>query len=104
MSFQNIGPEKFKQLMEKEDHLVLDVRSPQELAEGSIPGHQMINVFEPTFRDKIDQLDRDKTYLVYCRSGNRSSMACGLMAQLGFKALYNLEGGIGAWNATMAMS
>ena len=99
MNYQNIGAEKFSELMEKEDHVVLDVRAPGELQEGSIPEHKMINFFEPDFRDQIEKLDKSKTYLIYCRSGNRSGQACAMMADMGFDHLYNLEGGIGAWNA-----
>lgn len=100
MNFQNINAEEFEALIDKTDHVVIDVRAPQELADGSIPGHKMINFFEPDFRDQLDQLDKSKHYLVYCRSGNRSGQACQIMASMGFEgALYNLMGGIGAWNA-----
>ena len=99
MSFQNINAEEFSALIDKSNHVVLDVRSPQELADGSFPGHQMINFFDPTFPNQLEQLDKSKHYLVYCRSGNRSGQACQMMANMGFTgALYNLVGGIGAWN------
>lgn len=101
MNFSNISAAQFAELKEKENHVVIDVRSPQELAEGSIPGHMMINIFDPEFRVKISKLDRDMTYLVYCRSGGRSGQACAIMNQLGFLSVYNLAGGIGAWNALM---
>jgi len=104
MNYQNIDVQKFEELMKTEDAVVLDVRSPGELAEGSIPCHIMINFFEPGFKDKIAQLNKSKTYLVYCRSGNRSGQACALMASLGFEKLYNLVGGIGAWNAAHVTS
>lgn len=100
MSFKNISPEAFKELMAKADHVVLDVRSPQELEEGQVPGHTMINFFDPAFKNEIEQLDKAKSYLVYCRSGNRSGQACALMSNMGFDKLYNLEGGIKAWNET----
>uniref|UniRef100_UPI00404A0CB1 rhodanese-like domain-containing protein n=1 Tax=Fulvivirga sp. TaxID=1931237 RepID=UPI00404A0CB1 len=99
MNFSNISAAQFAELKEKENHVVIDVRSPQELSEGSIPGHMMINIFDPEFRVKISKLDRDMTYLVYCRSGGRSGQACAIMNQLGFLSVYNLAGGIGAWNA-----
>lgn len=99
MNYKNIDAVEFSRLMEQENTEIIDVRSPMELAEGSIPGHKMINMFDPGFMNSISQLDKDKTYLVYCRSGNRSSTACGVMSNLGFKNIYNLSGGIGAWNA-----
>ncbi|WP_425389814.1 rhodanese-like domain-containing protein [Ekhidna sp.] len=98
MNFKNIEVSEFEQLMSTPDHVVLDVRSPQELVEGSIPDHVMINMFEPSFMQKIEKLDKSKAYLVYCRSGNRSGQTCAMMSKMGFPKLYNLNGGIGAWN------
>ena len=91
-------------MRDKENHVVVDVRSPQELAEGEVPGHIMINFFDPAFQQEIDKLDRAKTYLLYCRSGNRSAQACEIMANMGFEHLYNLNGGIGAWKSLMIAS
>ena len=102
MSFQNISPAKFKELSESADNIVLDVRSEQEYAEGQIPGHRLINFFDADFKEQLEaKLDKSKNYLVYCRSGNRSGKTCHLMESLGFTGkLYNLEGGIQAWNAS----
>ncbi len=98
--FENINAQRFEELMQSLDNaVVLDVRSVAELAEGSIEGHVMINYNAPDFYGEIDELDRDKTYLVYCRSGNRSMRACMDMSDEGFEKLFNLEGGIQAWNA-----
>lgn len=101
MNFQNITAEEFKDLKSREDHVVLDVRSPQELEEGAIAGHIQVNFYDPGFQEKISTLDRSKTYLVYCRSGARSSQACHMMSMLGFERLYNLSGGILAWNTAV---
>ncbi len=101
MNYQDIDVAEFKEKMEAEDAVILDVRTEVELAEGEIPGHQMINFMSPDFAQKIATLDRDKTYLVYCRSGNRSGRACEMMAGMGFTKLYNLMGGIHAWNVEL---
>lgn len=103
MNFRNINAEEFAQLKEIENHVVLDVRSPQELIDGEVPGYLMINFFDASFKEEIAKLDQDKTYLVYCRSGNRSGQACALMSQMGFQNLCNLVGGIGAWNQMVAV-
>jgi len=50
------------------------------------------------FSEKLDGLDKDKTYFVYCRSGHRSSNACKMMADKGFGKIYNLVGGYLAWS------
>ncbi|OJJ19547.1 rhodanese [marine bacterium AO1-C] len=100
MSFKNITVTEFKNKIENEaDAVILDVRSEAELEEGSIPNHVMIDFMQPEFANKVAELAKDKTYLIYCRSGNRSGKTCAMMAQMGFSKLYNLEGGIMAWNA-----
>ena len=101
VGYQNINVQEFDRLRNIDNHVILDVRSPQELAEGSIPNHMMINMFEPDFQSRISNLDRDKTYLVYCRSGGRSGQACGMMVDMGFENVYNLSGGITAWNSQL---
>ena len=77
--------------------MVLDVRTKKEYREGHIPGSVMIDFTEDDFEQQVAKLDKDKTYLVHCASGGRSARACKKMEQLGFKKLYNLEGGMGAW-------
>lgn len=97
--YQNISAAEFAQLMKEKNHVVLDVRSPFEQRDGAIPGNILIDMFDPGFTQKVAKLDKSKTYLVYCRSGNRSKTACSIMASQGFENLYNLSGGIGAWKA-----
>ena len=101
MSYQNIPVEKFKELMEDKNAVVLDVRTPGEESEGTIPGATLINIMDPSFKEKIEALDPSKTYLVHCRSGGRSASACDFMASKGFSSLYNLQGGIQAWNEAL---
>ncbi|WKK79493.1 rhodanese-like domain-containing protein [Marivirga arenosa] len=98
MNHKNIGPEEFDKLSKEPNTEIIDVRTPAEKEEGFIEGAKMINIMGPDFANEINALDKDKTYLVYCRSGNRSGTACGFMASNGFDKLYNLDGGINAWN------
>ena len=102
--YEDVDAAQFKALREKEDAVVLDVRSPAEVNEGVIPGYKMINLMSPIFKSEIRKLDKTKTYLVYCRSGNRSGQACQLMTEMGFEKVYNLRGGIGAWNMAFGKS
>jgi rhodanese-related sulfurtransferase len=102
MSYQDLHPSQIDEFRKNDNHIILDVRSPQELSEGSIPGYKMINLFESSFISEIEKLDKSMSYLLYCRSGMRSAQACTMMGNMGFKNLYNLQGGIGAWKATMA--
>ena len=77
---------------------ILDVRTAKEFADGHVAGAVNIDVNQADFAQKIDQLDRSKTYIVYCRSGRRSSKAVGIMAAKGFKNLYNVSDGFVGWN------
>jgi rhodanese-related sulfurtransferase len=101
MAFTNLDPKSFKAGFEADPSaVIIDVRTPAELAEGSIDGHIMINVMDPAFPGKIAALDKSKPYYIYCRSGNRSGQVCNYMSGLGFEQLYNLQGGIMLWNST----
>lgn len=93
--YQNIKAEEFLKIAENTtDAIILDVRTPAEVAGGKLPGSMNIDIFSRSFLANIDKLDKEKTYLVYCRSGNRSGQACNIMAGRGFTKLYNLSGGI----------
>ena len=93
----DVPKERFRELMDEEDVVILDVRTPEETAEGMIEGARQIDFRAEDFREQIGRLDRDKTYLVYCRSGRRSGNACAMLDTLGFERRYNLEGGYLAW-------
>ncbi|MHB9040191.1 MAG: rhodanese-like domain-containing protein [Melioribacteraceae bacterium] len=89
---------EFKNLAKQENVIVLDVRTKEENFEKRIPNSILIDIYEPDFSGKIEKLERDKTYLVYCRSGVRSKNACNFMKQAGFENVYNLKGGIIGWS------
>lgn len=76
--------------------VILDVRTPEEYAEGHIENSVNIDFNADDFKTNINKLDKNKTYLVYCRSGNRSKKAIAVMKELGFKEIYNI-GGIMDW-------
>ena len=78
---------------------VIDVRTPEEFAEGHIDGAVMIDFYGESFADDIGALDPDGEYLIYCRSGSRSGQALSLMETLGFEQVYDLDGGVIAYDA-----
>lgn len=78
--------------------VVLDVRTPEEYAEGHIEGSTMIDFKAPDFEAKVAELDRDQTYLIHCRSGRRSTDALPTLEKLGFKHIVHLDGGFNAWS------
>lgn len=97
-NFENISAGEFKAKIEADANtVVLDVRMKEELEGGFIKNSINLNIMSSSFVEEIKKLDKSKTYLIYCRSGNRSAKACGFMANEGFKDLYNLIGGYGAW-------
>ena len=69
----------------------IDVRTPGEYDEGHLAGALNIDLQATDFRQQIAELPRDGSYLVYCRSGNRSAAAARIMAELGFEDV--LDGG-----------
>lgn len=97
--FQDLNVAEFQEKIADGDVVVLDVRTPGETAGGVVPGAQEIDFRGENFKEKIGDLDPDKTYLVYCRSGGRSSSACKMMEEMGFNDVYNLVGGYQAWSS-----
>ncbi len=96
-TFQNIDVQEFERLRTQPNVVVLDVRTDAEFEQAYIPGSVHIDIIDNAFADRIASLDRTRTYLVICASGARSVRACQGMLPLGFRALYNLEGGLRAW-------
>ena len=78
---------------------ILDLRTPDEFAEGHIEGATMIDFYEPDFAEQLGELDRDRPYVIYCRSGSRSGQTREVMADLGFADVTDLDGGVLAWTA-----
>ena len=80
---------------------ILDVRTDGEYFSGHIPDSILYNLMDPAFRMNMNNLNKDKTYYVYCKSGSRSMTACRIMADLGFKEVYNVKFGLMGWNGPL---
>ena len=96
---KNLTKEDWKKLIkETQDAVVIDVRTPEECAEGTQLNAQQIN-FSPLtdFLSAVEKLDKNNSYFLYCRSGNRSAQACMYMHDKGFKT-FNLMGGMMQWD------
>ena len=78
---------------------ILDVRTPDEYNSGHVEGAINIDYDSDDFKEKLATLDRSGEYLVYCRSGNRSSSAVEVMEELEFTKIYHMAGGIIEWSA-----
>jgi len=77
--------------------ILMDVRTDAEFIEGHLKGAMQLNFYEASFETSLDAMDKDIPVFVYCRSGGRSGKAAKKMKEKGFKSVYNLEGGIIAW-------
>ena len=80
-----------------QDFVILDVRTLLEYLAGHIQDAVNLDFYSASFRDELDLRDKDLTYLIYCRSGNRNGQALIIMDDLGFMEVYNLTGGIVQW-------
>jgi thioredoxin 1 len=93
-----LAPRDFKStLASKPDAILVDVRTPDEFSEGIIAGAINIDFKDPSFSEKINALDKNKPYFLYCLSGKRSGDAAKQMDSVGFKSIYMLEGGFKSW-------
>jgi len=84
---------------DNENFVILDVRTPEEYADGHIAKAINLDYNSETFRDELGKLDKSKTYLIYCRSGRRSAGARDMMEELSFKTVYHMTAGILEWEA-----
>jgi rhodanese-related sulfurtransferase len=95
--YKNIGPAGAISLINTDEPVLLDVREQSEVADGAI--NDSVHIPMSVFARRVAEMDRykDKSVLVYCRSGNRSGGACRTLTSRGFENVYNLSGGILAW-------
>lgn len=95
----SLSPSEFAAAAKLPNTMLVDVRTPSEFAAGHIAGALNLDVQSATFTQTLATLDPGKTYAVYCHSGNRSKAAMTAMTQSGFTHLFDLAGGISAWQS-----
>ena len=90
-----ISTEQLKDVYDKDDVYVVDIRKENEWNEGHIPdaSHHMLGYLE----DQANDIPEDKTIVVHCQSGTRSAIGTSLLQSLGFKDILNYSGGFAAW-------
>ncbi|MFC1957239.1 rhodanese-like domain-containing protein [Chloroflexota bacterium] len=100
---ENITPQDaFTMIGENEgnpDFVILDVRTAEEFADGHLENAVNIDYYSPGIRNELDTLDKNKNYLVYCRSGSRSLNAAKIMEELKFSNINNILDGIIRWGS-----
>lgn len=89
----------FEQKMNEPNVQLVDVRTAGEYAEGHIAEATNIDVLQDDFQQKVASLDKEKPVMVYCKMGGRSAKAAGILKEMGFKDVTDLEGGYTAWKA-----
>lgn len=88
----------FKTAIESQEQpQLLDVRTPEEFAKGHLNQAQNINWNDDDFNSRVGKLDKTKPVYVYCQGGGRSASAAARLAELGFKDITDMEGGVMAW-------
>lgn len=96
--FKNAPIAELTQLKNEKKAVVIDVRTPAEWQQGVIAGADLfIDYNGANFKQEIAKLDKSKTYIIYCRSGGRSTGASQVMSEAGFKNVINMQGGISSW-------
>lgn len=97
-----LAPDAFKEkLAATPNALLIDVRTPEEVAECQIAGASNINFNAPDFKAQMEKLDRTRPLFIYCAAGGRSAKACNAVKDMGFPVVYDLKGGFNAWRNTI---
>jgi rhodanese-related sulfurtransferase len=97
---RDLSVKEFDQLLKSSDNAVLlDVRTPGEIAQGYLTNAIFLDYYKPDFKEKLAELDKANPILIYCHSGWRSDKAMKMLGKLGFSEVYNLESGIVGWRS-----
>ncbi|RIJ34208.1 rhodanese-like domain-containing protein [Pontibacter oryzae] len=91
---QSVGSHIAKSLLAQQPEIiVLDVRTPEEFEAGHLEKAQLLNIYDQSFEQRLQELDKTKTYLVYCAVGGRSNQAVQAMNKMGFNKVYDATEG-----------
>jgi len=91
---KNISEQEFSEMQESTKLIIIDVRTKVEFDMGHLENAKNIDIYSPTFEEEINKLDKDKIYVIYCRSGARGMSALNMFEKLRFIDVYNLENGL----------
>ena len=95
---ENVNAQKLKELIAQHpEGIVLDVRTPEEIAKGHLANASIIDFYDEAFQQKVKMIRKDVPVFVYCAAGSRSAKAAEQMSTIGFTKVYNLEGGYNGW-------
>jgi rhodanese-related sulfurtransferase len=95
-----LQPKEFSEQCYAENAILVDVRTPQEYADGHLKGSVQMDYLGDNFNEQLKTLDKNKSIYLYCRSGGRSGNTQEELIKQGYKHVYNLDGGVDAWKKT----
>lgn len=99
-SIKSLAPVEFKAALETGEYTLIDIRTAGEYYEGHLANASQNDYYQTIlFNSYLDTLDKNKKYLIYCRTGNRTGDTLNIMREKGFKNVADLNGGITAWVA-----
>lgn len=83
--------------VQQQDYLLIDVRTPEEYQEETIPSAINIDVENDAFRSEVEKIDKNTPLIIFCKLGGRSETAAEILNNLGFTNVKEIEGGFEAW-------
>jgi len=95
---KNVDPKAAQALIADQKATVLDIRTPEEFAEGHIPDAKNVDFFSKSFRETLEKLDKDAPIVMHCQSGGRSGQALPIFKEMGFTKVFHMNGGFSAWS------
>lgn len=97
---KNVSADEAQLILKNKDIVILDIRTPMEYKTSRIEGAINIDFYQASFINNLKKLDKNKSYFVYCRSGNRTGQSMRVFTSLGFKDIVHLQRGIVDWTAS----
>ena len=96
-SINQVNSDELLDFIDINNAVLVDVRTHDEYNSGYIENSINIDYFSDDFSENVEKLDKNTPIVLYCRSGKRSSKSANKLSKLGFKEIYNLQGGILDW-------
>jgi len=97
LNFTSLDPQTFQALLKDKEGILLDIRTSQEYDDFHLKDAINIDLYRSDFEEKINNLDKSFPYFIYCHTGSRTKMVLDIMKKGGFREVYDLKGGLLAW-------
>jgi phage shock protein E len=97
--YENVDVKQLSTIKSGDGVTILDVRTPQETAQGFVEGATFVNFYDNNFANEVEKLNKENPVYVYCKAGGRSAEASNVLVEKGFKKVYNVQGGFDSWKS-----